>query len=547
MLCGQPVLNQASWKMGDQLPYSYDEVPYSNHPFAQSHPDRMATIATLFGLKPPPIGSCRILELGCGRGGNLVPMAEQLPGSDLVGIDLSAKQITEAQQWVERLEFKNIQLKQMNLADVDGSLGDFDYIICHGVFSWVPTEIQDKIFEICVKNLTPQGVAYVSYNTFPGWNMRGMIRDMMQYHSQHFELPQDRVNQSRALLDFLAKHSSDKNAFGMLLKSELETLRKLEDSYLFHEHLEEVNSPLYFHQFAERAESHGLQYLGEVEISSMYSGHFPQEVVATLENVAANLIQMEQYTDFLRNRTFRQTLLVHKDQTLDRQLRPADLESLYVASPLIPENPNVELRSREPLTLVDPPSQRSVKVSSPILKSACLILSEAWPAGIGYSELRKNAQLRFDERMVVSADQIQEANKELGTDLLQFYVSNLIQIRSQSDCFSTQAGPRPEASRVARSQVEAGQTAVTSLAHTWQALDDFARHVLRNLDGDRNRSELVDILLNLVDDQTLALQTESQVNTCDQLRDILSQGLDQALSQLARAALVKDSQRAFEK
>ena len=66
--------------------YSYDEIPYESYPFAQSHPDRLATLATLFGMKPQPIDDCRVLELGCASGGNLIPMAACLPGSKFVGI-----------------------------------------------------------------------------------------------------------------------------------------------------------------------------------------------------------------------------------------------------------------------------------------------------------------------------------------------------------------------------------------------------------------------------------------------------------------------------
>ena len=114
--------------------YSYDEVPYPNNPFPQSHPDRLATIATLFGMKPQPIDQCRILELGCGGGGNLVPLAEQLPHSEFVGVELSRVQISQAQEWVKRLRFDNVELKHINILDVDAGLGKFDYIICHGVF-----------------------------------------------------------------------------------------------------------------------------------------------------------------------------------------------------------------------------------------------------------------------------------------------------------------------------------------------------------------------------------------------------------------------------
>lgn len=76
--------------------------------------------------------------------------------------------------------------------DIDDSLGRFDYILTHGVYSWVPPAVQEKILRLCASNLTEHGVAYVSYNVNPGWSMRGMLRDMMCYHASRFEDPRER-------------------------------------------------------------------------------------------------------------------------------------------------------------------------------------------------------------------------------------------------------------------------------------------------------------------------------------------------------------------
>jgi SAM-dependent methyltransferase len=257
---------------------SYDDVPYDSHPFAQTHADRLATVARLLGLRAVPVSRCRVLELGSAAGGNLIPMAMAFPDSTFVGIDLSGVQIDEGLEMVRALELKNIELKTASILDVGPDFGKFDYIICHGVYSWVPNQVQDKILDICCRNLSPNGVAYVSYNTYPGWHMRGMIRDMLGYHARQFVEPQTRVKQARNLLDFLAKASGgDNNPYGLLLKQELESVRRSSDSYLYHEHLEDVNEPIYFHQFAERAAAHGLRYLGEVDLRVMVPSNYPPD------------------------------------------------------------------------------------------------------------------------------------------------------------------------------------------------------------------------------------------------------------------------------
>src|SRR5262245_10234755 len=122
---------------------TYDEMPYDSYPYIQTHPSRLAVIATLFGMNPPAVEKCRVLELGCASGGNLIPMAEMLPASEFVGVDLSGRQIADGQRIVDALGLSNITLRHASILDVDESYGPFDYVICHGVFSWVPDQVRE--------------------------------------------------------------------------------------------------------------------------------------------------------------------------------------------------------------------------------------------------------------------------------------------------------------------------------------------------------------------------------------------------------------------
>src|SRR5262245_44196078 len=168
--------------MTEALLASYEEVPYESKPISSSHPDSLATMAMLYGLQPPPLPSCRILELGCAGGGNLIPMALTLPNAQFVGIDLSPRQIADGQATITALGLGNIDLRALSILDVGPDLGTFDYIISHGVYSWVPAAVQEKILAICRDHLAPGGIAYISYNVYPGWHLRGMVRGMMLYH-----------------------------------------------------------------------------------------------------------------------------------------------------------------------------------------------------------------------------------------------------------------------------------------------------------------------------------------------------------------------------
>src|SRR5690606_35486513 len=135
------------------------------------------------------IGNCRVLELGCASGGNLIPMAVELPEARFLGIDLSARQINDGLAVVQALGVENIELRRGDILNITPELGQFDYILCHGVYSWAPPPVQKKILHVCRENLAPQGVAYVSYNTYPGWRLRGAVREMTRYHAERFGDP----------------------------------------------------------------------------------------------------------------------------------------------------------------------------------------------------------------------------------------------------------------------------------------------------------------------------------------------------------------------
>ncbi|MBV8140463.1 MAG: class I SAM-dependent methyltransferase, partial [Verrucomicrobia bacterium] len=191
--------------VGDALTV-YDEVLYPAAVFPQTHPNRLATVAFLRGMQPAPIHRCRVLELGCGVGANIIGMAFQLPTSEFIGLDLAQRPIASGQASVIELDLRNVSLHAMDLCDANPErFGRFDFIIAHGLYSWVPQPVRERILAICREMLNPQGVAYISYNAYPGNHLRDLVRGMMRFHTAGFEDPVDKVGQARGLLKFLAE------------------------------------------------------------------------------------------------------------------------------------------------------------------------------------------------------------------------------------------------------------------------------------------------------------------------------------------------------
>ena len=450
---------------------SYDEVPYDSRPFPQTHPDHLATVATLFGMQPPAVEACRVLELGCAAGGNLIPMAATLPGGRFVGIDLSGRQIDDGRRVVRALGLTNVELRRLSILEVGPDLGEFDYIVCHGVYSWVPDAVRDKILAICADHLAPNGVAFVSYNTYPGWHLPGVVRAMMRYHADRFAEPAVRVRQARAVIEFLASATPPENdGYGGGLHKELDLLRKVPDHYLFHEYLAEENAPVYFHEFHARAERYGLQYLSDASFLEMLTDHLAPGVADTLRLLAPDLVRTEQYLDFLRNRRFRQTLLCRQGVSLNRAPTPERLDHLYVASALRPTTadlaPGAAVEFRSPRGL-------PVTVREPLVTAALRRLVEAWPAAVQFRELAAGADSRV-----------------LLTSLLKCTAPGAVEFRLTPPRLVAMVSDRPRATALARYQAAAG-VPVAGLRHEVVPVDTLDRRVLRLLDGSRDRGQLL--------------------------------------------------------
>lgn len=519
---------------------SYDELPYDSQPFNSTHPDALATMATLFGLEPPPIESCRVLELGCASGGNLVPMALGLPEARFVGVDLSSRQIASGQQLVDRLGLTNLSLMPLSILDVDASFGTFDFIICHGVYSWVPPQVQDKILDICKKQLAPHGVAYVSYNTYPGWHVRGMIREMMRYHEARRlradgePTPAGRIQEARAFLDFLVESVPNPNTtHGLNLREEALLLGRSADSYLLHEQLEEVNEPLYFHQFADRAAAKGLQYLGEARFSDVES-RLSAAARAKLADWSSDRIEFEQYLDFLRDQTFRRTLLCRAEHRLRAPNDPEVCTRLFFASRLGPTSSPAPLETDDEVEFTAPGAP-SLSTNNPVLKTALRVLWGNWPRPLHFRAL-------WDEvRDRLKASESREAVRQptaLAGPLLSCAVSGLVDPHVHSPSMVTEAGDRPLASPLARVQA-LDQARITNLWHAIVELDDALRFMLVRLDGTRDRSALAELMREAFANGSLSVSLlASDCPNGPPALDDLHRALDVGLGKLADAALL---------
>jgi len=447
----------------------YDELPYTSLPVCRSQPARIGAIASLFGLDPVPPARARVLELGCAAGGNLIPLAARYPQSRFVGIDLGHRMIEDGNARIAAMGLANIELRTESITDFGEDNGTFDYIVCHGVYSWVPPPVRAKILEICGRQLSPGVIAYISYNVLPGWRLLQPVRDAMRVLTDTAG-SLDRARQGRAMLGFLAKNAPGGH-WGTLLRR-AQALIADDDTYLFHEFMEPINEPCLFADFVGAADSHGLAYLGEAELSIMLPDAHGEGLDAQIAAASEGTIQQQQMLDLLVGTAFRPALLVRRDQAgrIDRSGLAARLASLhFVAS----GNFRFERRAEDEVALTSN-SETAVfsgdaetialleRLFAPIPRTWTL---DAWREGIA---IERAALLNLAWKWIVMG---------------------VVAVTTEP-LVSAGMGEHPRADPLARCDAALGHPETASPHHHPVALDANLRFLLPMLDGSSNRAGL---------------------------------------------------------
>lgn len=357
-------------------PNSYDDVPYPSYAYWYTAPDTLCTLARIFGVGAEDVTRCRVLELGCGTGGNLIPMAFREPGSTFVGIDASRGQIEAAQAASDALGLGNIEWRVADLGQGGPDIGQFDYILCHGVYSWVSDLVRQQILGLCSDRLAPAGVAAISFNVLPAWHMGQSLRSSLRHFAGQGPAP-ERIGRAWAGLDALIATIGEDDPRRAFLLKEAGQVRRRGDGYLFHEYLAEQNQAFTLTEVVDAAGTHGLAYLCDADRTSVFMGNQPPEVVQLLAG-CTNPVEAQQRLDHLTHRRFRCGLFHREGLTLQLDLQPSVVEPLWIRGAVTPDPAKGGLRDDRPTT-VTTPYGISAQVDGPALRVALSLLSAQSP------------------------------------------------------------------------------------------------------------------------------------------------------------------------
>ena len=495
----------------DRVRAAYDTVPYESHAFPQSAPGRLAAIAYLFGLDAVDVSTARVLEIGCASGGNLIPFAMWHPQATVVGIDLSSVQIEQGRRRVQALGLANLELLQGDLAAMDvTALGQFDFIICHGVYSWVPANVQEAILSAFDTMLSPDGVAYISYNVYPGWKAKEIVRDAMLLRGGERATPEEKLVYARGMIDFLEEVAPADSVLGKALTDFRADSMNTREYYLMHEYLEPFNTPCYFLDFGRRAEPYRLTYLADANVNTMFASNYGEKIsVPLVKECGHSQVLMEQYLDFFTNRAFRQSLLVRGDRApqISFQLDRRRFDRLHFAAWLPHASGEAPLdHSRQEFGEPEP----KLFAVDPGVKAAVNALNSRWPWTMSRLELLDEVHARLRAAGIEAAADV---DGEIDAFLEHLIVRGLARFRLDPvvpEPLSTPLQLDGPTRRMAEVALAEGDPQIFNAWHEMESLSAADRHLLPLLDGTRDRNALVEELLTLARGDVITFERDGE-------------------------------------
>ena len=435
-------------------PTRYDIVAYPATLFPATHPDHLAVVARLHGLAATAVETARVLEIAGGDGVNLIAMAAAYPRARFVSFDLSAAAVARGRSLAAAAGLTNIRIETGDVIEAAASMpGEFDYIIVHGLYAWVPEPVRTAALALIGRVLAPDGAAFVSYNALPGGHMRRIVRDLLLHHVGGIADPAAKARRAREVLaDFAVPRATDRpvmtgvrDVARPMLKQSLETL--------YHDELSDVYAPQALADVVAAA-AHGLAFLNDASPSMMSDG-FPGADVAE-----ADVVAHAQAGDFAAMVFFHQTLLVRAGRQPARAVAQAALPDLYVAA-------RAERTGAETFRLDD----SEFGVGDAMLADALEDLAKIWPQRVKLAAL------------VDGADRWHAVYRLFCAEVLTLHASPLPGV--------VEPGEQPRANPVARAQIAAGQPHLFTLDHHVITMDAAGpRAFLMLLDGSRNRERL---------------------------------------------------------
>lgn len=480
----------------------YDKVHYKGTIIPNTFPDHLALSAVWYNNRYSLLQRFHLTELGCGDGANLLPIAFYHPDSTFIGIDNAESELNRASEGARQIGLQNVQFLQKDICDLDTA--DFtpcDYIIAHGLYSWVSDDTRESILQFCQNCLSPTGLAYISYNAQPGWASRGLVRDILLRSGlvQKAAIEDKASKAMEVASQLLDTLPSRDYAYAALLADELQRVRDGQAFYVFHEYLEEFNEGFWLRDFVERARKNDLNYVCDAQFSQ-WEGQIPKELRLTLSLRDLEPIEQEETADLLCNRYFHASILCRDDAPREPRSHQEILEQVYIACSLRADPDPFDLTEGVVELFIDDHGQE-ITLDSSITKAAVVLLAAQWPAGMQLKTLLQKASKLLIEH---GCEVLDKAQTQLVEELITLFEAGAINLRLKELNYNMIAPECPKIHALARYEIE-HREALTSPYHLSLTLNSQMLEVVRVMDGSKSKNEIKRLFGEEVVDQTIVM------------------------------------------
>ena len=291
-----------------------DDVPYVRHFIAELAPSRARLVAALDGVPPPPGADFDYCELGCAHGDTLAALAAAHPDSRFLGVDLSAAHVASAKRLARDGALENVGVLERDFGDlVHEDIGEFDYIVAHGVLSWVSPEKRRALIDFASAKLKPGGLLHVSYNTMPGWSSVEPLRQLILFGGTGGAAGETSLERARRGLEFahaMKRAGADYFTKNPEAAAMLDTIARVGLPYVVHEYMHEHWIPMYFARVAWEMAQNGLHFVGGIPAHVNFRDAALPEAQERLLAPVTDRVTFESLKDFALNEFFRRDVFV---------------------------------------------------------------------------------------------------------------------------------------------------------------------------------------------------------------------------------------------
>jgi hypothetical protein len=448
----------------------YDRVRYPNWPNTRTHPATVAALAQLLGRKCAPLTRLRVLEVACSEGVNIANMAVGAPDSAFLGIDIAESAIARGTETIAWAGLANVQLRVADIRDAEAVQGEFDYIVAHGVYSWVSADVRAALMTMIGKKLSANGVAFISYNVFPGCRVRETIRDYLVHALRDIADPGERMEAARAALEYQMSGWSKDKPFQKALLEAAENNLQRPIEVLFHDELGEVWEPQFLSDVCAAARARGLDYLADAHPSVLNDGLFPSvRFDAAKKQTGGDWVKFEQLLDFTDMRPFRWSLFCRAGERIERIATPDRVVGLYASADLKP---------------APGPGKKAFAFRE---KGGVEFETDDETLGGLLDRLSREQAVLLDDYA---------ASPDVVEALLRLYVNSAVTLSTEPPIFTLTPSEKPLASPLARAQARRGEDVLAALHHKPVRMEDpFWSQFLQRLDGTQTHEDLAQFIV----------------------------------------------------